>query len=327
MSAWRDRSQFYLSLATMLEAGVPLLRVMQQRYPGRFQRAARGLGARLEAGATLAEAMRADAVFSGFERNVTAAGELTGCLPAVFRSLGEWYALKHLLRGRIISGLAYPLMMYHLAGPLLCVVDFFTGKLTEQEMGLAAVAWRLVWWTALPWALYAVLRLLGPMLRRSLVCGYVFSSLPGLGILLFRLEGASFFKSLSLCLGAGVGAQQSVRLAAESCVNQVFRRRYRRMADVIQAESVGFVEAFHRHLTSREAASAIPALMATGEEAGHLDEYADRIARMLSDEAAQQLEMIANLLPKAMYFALMGYIGYKIISFYAGYFSRISELL
>lgn len=327
MSALRDRSQFYFSLATMLEAGVPLLRVMKQHYPGRFRRVARALGARMDAGASLSDAMRAEAVFSGFERSVTAAGELTGSLPAVFRSLGEWFALKQLLRGKIISGLIYPLVMYHLAGPLLCVVDVFTGKMRDQEMSLYAVAWRLAWWTVLPWALYAAGRLVWPALRRSLVFGNVASCLPVVGKLLFRLEGASFFKSFGLCLNAGLGAALSVRMAAESCVNQVFRRRYQRMAAVIDAESIGFVEAFGRHQTWREADSPIPALMATGEESGHLDEYAERIARMLADEAGQQLELLANLLPKAMYFGLMAYIGYKIISFYAGYFSMLSELL
>ena len=327
MSAWRDRSQFYFSLATMLEAGVPLLRVMKQRYPGRFRRVAQALGSRMDAGASLSDAMRAEAAFSGFECSVTAAGELTGSLPAVFRSLGEWFALKQLLRGKIISGLIYPLAMYHLAGPLLCVVDFFTGKIKDQEMSLAAVAWRLAWWTALPWVLYAVGRVVWPVLRRSQVFGSVASCLPVVGKLLFRLEGASFFKSFGLCLNAGLGAAVSVRMAAESCVNEVFRRRYQRMAAVIEAESVGFVEAFSRHQTWREADSPIPALMATGEESGHLDDYAERIARMLADEAGQQLELLANLLPKAMYFGLMGYIGYKIISFYAGYFSMLSELL
>ncbi len=304
-----------------------MLRSMKQRYPGRFRRVARALGERMEAGASLSDAVRAEAAFSGFERNVIAAGELTGNLPTVFRSLGEWFDLKQTLRGRIISSLLYPLLMYHFAGPLLCVADFFTGKAGGQEMGMDAVVRRLVWWTALPWVLYIAGRIVWPMLRRSWVLGSVASVLPIVGKLLFRLEGANFFKSFSLCLNAGLGAAVSVRTAADSCVNQVFRRRYRRMAAVIEDESVGFVEAFSRHQTWRETDSPIPALMATGEESGQLDEYAERIARMLSEEASMQLEILANLLPKAMYLGLMGYIGYKIISIYSGYISAVSDLL
>ena len=327
MSALRDRSQFYFSLASMLEAGVPMLRAMKQSYPGRFRRVARALGERLEAGASLSDAVREATAFSGFERSVITAGELTGNLPTVFRSLGEWFALKQTLRGKVISSMLYPLLMYHFAGPVLCVADFFIGKATEQEVNLAALVWRLVWWTALPWVLYIAGRMVWPMLRRSYVFGSVISALPVVGKLLFRLEGASFFKSLSLCLNAGLGAAVSVRTAADSSVNQVFRRRYQRMAKVIEDESVGFVEAYSRHQTGREAKSPIPALMTTGEESGQLDEYAERIARMLTDEASQQLETLANLLPKAMYFGLMCYIGYKIISFYASFASKLSELL
>ena len=327
MSALRDRSQFYFSLASMLEAGVPMLRAMKQSYPGRFRKVARALGEQMEAGASLSDAMRTEAAFSGFERNVVAAGGLTGNLPTVFRSLGEWFALRQTLRGKVISSMLYPLMMYHFAGPVLCVADFFIGKATEQEVSLDALVWRLAWWTALPWALYVAGRIVWPMLRRSLAFGSVVSTLPIVGKVLFRLEGANFFKSFSLCLNAGLGAAVSVRTAADSCVNQVFRRRYQRMAAVIENESVGFVEAYSRHQTWREAASPVPTLMATGEESGQLDEYAERIARMLTDEASQQLEMLANLLPKAMYLGLMCYIGYKIISFYASFASKLSELL
>ena len=135
MAALKERIQFYHTLATLLEAGLPLSRALKQRFPGKFRRAARRLSERLAAGSSLTLAMHSLPLFSRFECNLTAAGENTGRLPEVFHTLEEWFDLNRRLRSRIISGLLYPIFLYLVSICILAVIDFFSGQKEQRQIG------------------------------------------------------------------------------------------------------------------------------------------------------------------------------------------------
>lgn len=322
MSACGDRSQYYDTLATLLGAGLPILRALEQHYPGRFNRVARQLRESLQGGSTLAEAMRGMSCFSSFECNVAAAGEYSGQLDRCFRSLSDWFALRQRLRQKVISGMLYPLLMYHVAGPILCVVDVAIGQLTMPQ-----VVSRLILWYAVPWVIFILLRALAPGLFRSRLVGTLLDAVPVLGAVQFNLENASFFRALSLCLNAGIGMVNAIKLAAESCSNRAYQLRFLRIAKRIDQHGEAFAAAYHKTSSGRERQSSIPALIDTGEMSGTLDASAERIATFCANDGERQLEIAALMTPKALYGCLVLYIGYRIISFYAGYIGQINELL
>lgn len=322
MSELKDRSQFYDTLATLIGAGLPIIRALDQRFPGRFRQAATRLREQIQSGSTLTQAMRGLNCFSAFEGNVVAAGEYSGHLDVCFRSLSEWFALRLRLRQKVLGGLLYPLFMYHLAGPILCVVDVATGQMT-----MPMVVARLIWWFALPWGLYLVFRLLAPGLLRSRLFGEVLNAVPVIGSVQFNLENASFFRALALCLNAGIGTVNAITLSAESCNNEAYKRRFLRLAKRIDQHGESFIDAYQKTMTGRERDSSIPALLDTGEMSGTLDSYAERIAKFCAADGERQLETAAALFPKMLYGCLVLYIGFRIVSFYAGYVSQINELL
>ena len=322
MSALGNRSQFYDTLATLLGAGLPILRALEQRFPGRFNRVARQLRESLQGGARLTDAMRGMSCFSSFECNVTTAGEHSGQLERCFRSLSDWFALRQRLRQKVISGAMYPLLMYHIAGPILCVVDVATGQLCGSQ-----IVFRLIMWYAVPWTIFIVLRALAPGLLRSRLIGALLNAVPVLGAVQFNLENASFFRALSLCLNAGIGMVSAIKLAAASCSNEAYKLRFLRIAERIDQHGESFAVAYHQSSSGRERRSSIPALLDSGEVSGTLDASAARIATFCANDGERQLEIAALMAPKVFYGCLVLYIAYRIISFYAGYFGQINELL
>jgi type IV pilus assembly protein PilC len=322
MSALTDRSQFYDSLATLVSAGLPMLRALDQRFPRRFRKPARQLLRALQDGETLSRAMRGISCFSNFECNLISAGEHSGQLDGCFRALSDWFALRQRLRQKVIGGMLYPLLMYHIAGPILAVVDVATGQLSMSE-----VAVRLILWYAAPWTAFILLRALLPGFFRSRPVGVLLGAVPLLGAVQFNLENASFFRALSLCLDAGIGMVSAIKLAAGSCSNRAYGQRFLRIASRIDKHGESFTEAYHKSSSSRERRSSIPALVDSGEISGTLDASAQRIASYCAGEGERQLDMLALMAPKALYGCLLLYIGYRIVSFYAAYFGQITELL
>lgn len=322
MGQLRDRSQFYYSMATMMNAGVALSSSLRQSFPGRFQGLANRMYHALDRGESLSDAIRDEDALSPFERAMMTVGEKTGKLPDIFHSLAQWYESKHRMRQKMVIAMFYPLFVYHVAGPLLCIIDVATGKST-----LTGAMLFLICWTLLPWACWVLYRLTRPVLQSTEICGRIVDMLPVIGALQFKLESANFFKSLGMGLDAGMGAFSSIQLAAGSCVNQSYRKRYSLVGNKVAKEGCSFSEAFASYMTRREKASAIGALLRTGEESGQLAENCEKLAVLHMEEASGVMNVLVKLAPALFYAALGAYLVYRIISFYAAYVKQINSLL
>jgi len=322
MSVLKERIEFYHMLATLLEAGIPISRALEQRFQGKFRRAARTLSDGLAGGLTLHAAMRSTPLFSRFECSLTAAGESTGRLPDVFHTLEEWFALNQRLRGRIISGLLYPIFLYLVSMCIYAVIDLFT---TEKE--LSQIVLDTLFRLLAPFIAYALFRLLSGLFLHRALTGKVIDLLPILGSLQHKLESARFFKAFGLCLATGLGIEQSIQLSADCCRNQAFRNRYLRLKEILRRKSCTFSEAFAEIQTHRDLAAAIPEMLQIGEQSGNLDVYADRISKLCSDEATLLLERISKLLPLIVYLILVVFIAKKIIGMASSYTNMLHDLM
>lgn len=141
LSSWRRHlrarrrvlvGEFYDSLATMLDAGVPLLEAVSTIAGGGDERASRrramllGTCESLRGGASLAESMSAHpAWFDGAEIAMVAAGQHTGELARVLRTLAERHERSGELSGKLAAALAYPAIV---AAVGLGVVIFLSTK-------------------------------------------------------------------------------------------------------------------------------------------------------------------------------------------------------
>ena len=77
------------------------------------------------------------------------------------------------------------------------------------------------------------------------------------------------------------------------------------------------------------ASSQFPELFAnlyhSGEISGQLDDSLKRLRDYYQEEGTRQLHLLAQWVPRFIYFAVAGYIAYKVIAFYTAYFKEIGQ--
>jgi type II secretory pathway component PulF len=317
----KKRAQFYQSLGTLYEAGVPLAKALKTPLPQPFGRVAINLAASLEStGGSLSEAMaRHPRVFSRFECSLVRVGEKTGRLATVFTNLREWCDFRIRMRGTVLSGLAYPALLYHVAAILLPAIGLISGRGSVLGTALA-----IGLWTVLPYVVLALVALVSKGLADSAVGGRVALALPVVGRLVEKAQLAQFFRGYEMALEAGVHAPQAVVLSAEGCRNAVIRRAMVSAGKEAERQRRPPGEILANHLPGggRRHAMAVQ-LLGTGEEAGRSDEMAGRIAALYAEETVRACEVLAKLTPKLIYIVIMLAVAWQIIKSFMGIYGGL----
>src|SRR5262249_9662379 len=109
----RPLAIFTRQLATLVEAGMPLLRglaILRDQDPNcTLKRVLGDLGAAIEDGSSLAEAVaQHPRVFNRLYVNMVKAGEIGGALELTLRRLAEFQEKAQRIKGKVKSALFYP---------------------------------------------------------------------------------------------------------------------------------------------------------------------------------------------------------------------------
>ena len=313
----KAKAQFYRMLQSLAKAGLPMLRILAQPAPRKLKKAAARLRQAVEGGMPLEEAMRQQTdVFTSFEISLVAVGAASGTLENNFGALADWFEMRHAITMQIISGLVHPAATYFLAAPLLAVVDIFMGK-----MPLPLAATRIVLWWIAPFVIIWLYRRLSPILNKNGLYCAIMDAVPIIGSLRHKQESSIFFQALGLCLQGGLGAVAAVRLSADACRYGHTRKKFHKMADIIERDGETFTNSFQKVMSSRDEASPAPGMIATGEASGSLADYALRLSSLAQQESKTLLTRLAAATPIIAFIPLALYIGYRVISFYTGLYS------
>ncbi|MBQ2335135.1 MAG: type II secretion system F family protein [Victivallales bacterium] len=312
----KAKAQFYRMLQSLAKAGLPMLRILAQPAPRKLKKTVARLRQAVEGGMPLEEAMRREPVFTPFEISLVAVGAASGTLENNFGALADWFETRHAITMQIVSGLVHPAATYFLAAPLLAVVDIFMGK-----MPLPLAATRIVLWWIAPFVIIWLYRRLSPILNKSELYCAIMDAVPIIGSLRHKQESAIFFQAFGLCLQGGLGAVAAVRLSADACRYGHTRKKFHKMADIIERDGETFTNSFQKVMSSRDEASPAPGMIATGEASGSLADYALRLSSLAQQESKTLLTRLAAATPIIAFIPLALYIGYRVISFYTGLYS------
>lgn len=318
------RADLYHQLGALTSAGVPLLRALDQlqRHPPSpgLRTALQGVSAAIQQGATFAEALRqAGNWTTEFDIAVLEAGERSGRLEQCFKLLADYYAGRAADARTIISGLAYPAVLLHLAIFILPFPQFFlTGNLSAylaQTFGVLLPVYLIVGlvvyagqahhgeeWRAFVERLLAPWPLIGPG-RRDLA--------------LARLAAA-----LEALLSAGVDIIEAWGMAAKASGSPALARA---VADWQPQLEAGRTPA-EIVQTSREFPALFANQYATGEVSGKLDEVLRRLHGYYNDEGRHKLQLAAQWLPRLVYLVIAAMIAWRIVNFWLGYFGQIQQV-
>ena len=320
---------FFSSLETMTAAGLPPSRTLRMVPPRKLRRVCERMAAALDNGLTLAQAMSNERCFTRLETALVQVGEATGTLDRSARVLREDIEQRKQFKAKILSASLQTILTYIVAGPLLKIVDLATASFTCGGCSPSFCGWLpsialhcLLWW-GVPLLLFILCKLFMPTILGASIIGVFIDALPFIGKLQYCLNTAGFWRVFATCNEAGLPYAASIRLAADTCRNGLYARKYRKMADAVEQHGVGVAEAYNQIAGRRDAALQFPSVIASGEFSGHLPEAAYQISTVAANDAQTLLTRLSVLIPLAFYILLVLYLAYRIISFYAGYVSQI----
>lgn len=322
----RDKQLFYTEMSKLLEAGFDIRRAAgvmgKSRLPPAQARLLVAVNAGLEAGQTIAGAFAADQGVGKLERSMIAAGERGGTLGRAFGHLAGYFGMVAGARREVIGGMIYPLVVLHLGVFVARVPMEMMGG--EREVGelLVGLLVTFGWIYAGVVGGFFLVSWLG---RRAAVDGRVdgfFGLVPWVGRARRFMAMSRFCKVYHAGLLAGLPMRETVQVSAESAQSGrvlAAGRRLERLA--VEGGALGpgymregiFPEAFSRSY-------------ANGEEAGTLDKDMEVWARVFQEDAERAVRLASMMIPKVFYFLVMGYVAWKVVGFFTGYYGALDEI-
>ena len=322
----REKATLYHELGQLVRSGTPFPKAIEKlasftRGPARAGLAA--ITAALGRGATVSEALALGTpLIAPLEAGIFAAGDRAGRLEASLDHVSGYYAAIAEARGRIWSRLAYPLFVLHLAFVALSLPLIFApdGGM-DAFLRTIGIAIGGLWFVM--FAGGAILRVLISSAELHVPPDRFLRALPLFGKLRRGFALSRFCIAYQLQLEAGVNVLASLDVAGSASGSAILCAAVARALPAVRsggqvgaalAETRAFPEPFLR-------------AFAVGEETGELDRELQRIGESYRIAAMRRLETLAEWVPRILYIAIMGYIGWRIVGFYAGRMREIHDVM
>ena len=316
----RSLGGFYQQLASLLGAGLPILRAFEvleeQTSSRRIRTRIPLMRLHLEDGGDVAGAFaRFPQVFRPLDMAMLRAGERSGRLIEVVERLADTCQRRSQLAGKFIIGVIYPVIVLHLGALLLPIIECAQGA--EQPYWLLALG-KLAWLYGGFVAVFVIPRMMRQFSSSAYVLDSVEEYLPVYGGVMEKLAVARFGRALEGLYASGVSLTEALPVAADACGNEPLRRRICQMVPrVDQGQPLS---------TAMREVGGFPAaflnMVATGEESGELSKMLKNGADYYGNEAETALNRLVVVIPIFIYLVVAAYMGYQIFRFWSGLLGR-----
>ena len=326
---------FTRQLATLVEAGMPLLRglrTLQEQAENRaLKRIIEALSLVIENGSSFAEALALHPrIFNPLYINMVKAGEIGGALDITLRRLAEFMEKAQKIKGRVKAAMYYPCAVLSVA------VIILTLLMTYVVPRFKAVLEGLIGGAQMPTFTLFVLRLseavqhhillvlvvaavLGMALLGALRTGWGRWSfdqfklaMPLLGPVFRKVAISRFSRTLGTLLSSGVPVLQALTIVKETAGNVVIGSV---ISDVHQQVKEGDPIA-----PTLKASGVFPAMVAgmvdVGEQTGALPEMLLKIADTYDEEVDNSVNAMTSLLEPIMIVFLAVIVGGIVIALF-----------
>ncbi len=324
---------FTRQLATLVEAGMPLLRGLRTLEEQEENRTLKRVTARLcldiESGSSLAEAMSAHPrVFNALYLNMVRAGEIGGALDTTLARLAEFMEKGQKIKGKVKAALFYPAAVLMVAfGIMVLLMMFVVPRFKQVFDGLLdgaplPVFTQMVFKASdtmvhsAPWmaiGLAAIAVVLGAVLRTNwgrwtLDRGKL--AMPVLGPLFRKTAISRFARTLGTLISNGVPILQALTIVRETAGNQALGRLIARVHEnVKQGENIA---------PTLKGSSLFPAMVAgmvdVGEQTGSLPEMLMKVADTYDDQVDNAATAMTSLLEPVLIVFLALIVGSIVIA-------------
>ena len=326
---------FTRQLATLVEAGMPLLRglrILQEQEENRILKHVLGqISAAIENGSSLTEAVSAHPkVFNRLFVNMVRAGEIGGALETTLLRLAEFMEKAQKIRGKVKAAMVYPSAVLAVAFAIvMLLVTFVVPRFQQVFEGLLNGAplpafTRLIFsisqvlnhqwgWVVVTLACMCSLLMLALRTRRG---RWVFDraklSMPALGPVFRKSAISRFARTLGTLITNGVPILQALTIVKETAGNVV-------LGEVVSLVHEQVKQGDPLALTLK-ASSLFPAMVAgmidVGEQTGALPNMLLKIADNYDDEVDNAASAMTSLLEPVMIVFLAVIVGSIVVAMF-----------
>jgi len=326
---------FTRQLATLIEAGLPLMRSLntlakQERNPI-MRNTMVQLASSVESGGTFSEALaQHPRIFDKLYVNMVKAGELGGVLEIVLTRLAEFQEKSQKIKGKVISAMVYPLVVLCIAGAILSFLlafivpqfqKIFQDALPGQPLPgvtlfVIACSHILVsQWYLVVGAIVLVVfgyKALASTASGTIFLDQVFLKIPVFGDLTSKTGISRFARTLGTLISSGVPILQALNITRDTAGNVIIANAINKIHDSVkEGESVvGPMEA------SNVFPPMVTSMVQVGEETGQLPDMLVKVADVYEAEVDNVVTGLTSILEPIMIVMLAVIVGTIVIALF-----------
>ncbi len=336
---------FTRQLATLVEAGLPLLRGLtvlgNQEKNKNMQKTITTLADAVQGGSTFSEGLgQHPRIFDKLYVNMVKAGELGGVLELVLVRLAEYSEKAQKLKNKIVSAMVYPIIVMFIAVIIviflmMVIVPKFE-KIFAEMLGdtpLPAITRFVIGFSRgiqANWLIYLVTFIV-------LFVGWkVFSAtkggrkvidrlklkMPLFGPIQLKSAVSRFARTLGTLVTSGVPILQALGITRETAGNVIIAEAVDKIHEAVrEGESI---------VAPLEASRVFPAMVISmvdvGEETGQLPDMLLKIADVYDDEVDNAVDAMTSMLEPIMIVLLAVIVGTIVIALFMPMISIITEM-
>jgi type IV pilus assembly protein PilC len=341
----RHISTFTRQLATLIEAGLPLLRSLtileEQTESGNLKKIIKELSVGIESGGTLSEGLgHYPKVFSKLYVNMVRAGEIGGVLEAVLEKIAVFLEKQRELRSKVKSAMMYPMMVICVSGLivtfiLVFIIPRFKAIYEDLHATLPAPTLLLInisnvlidpikASTALACIILIIIgfKYMNKTSQGKFYIDSVKLKLPVFGQLVNKMAIARFASTLSTLITSGVPILQALEIVRETSGNEVVSRAMTQVHDSIREG-----ESIHEPLAKFPVFPPLVVhMIAVGEETGALDAMLNKVAEAYEREVDDTVKGLTSLIEPLLIVFLGIIIGFIVIALYLPLFNIVNVI-
>lgn len=325
---------FTRQLATLLDAGIPLLRALrstgEQEESRRLTRVVDQLIVDIEGGFSFSEALtRHPKVFSRIYITMIRAGEASGTLESTLARLAEFMERAARLRGKIKSALIYPIAVLFVAFAILTIMTIFVipkfrevfrelsgaglPAFTEYVLNISGILkHNLVYIISVAAGLIAGYKLVQAHSRGHMMIDRIKLKLPVVGRIVRKAAIARFARTLGVLLQNGVPMLQSLSIVRDTASNMVLAQAIQNTHDLVQDG-----ETLTAPLQgSRVFPSTVISMIDVGEQSGALPDMLLKIADNYEEEVDRSVAAALSLLEPMLIIFLAVIVGVVVVALF-----------
>ncbi len=343
----KDLTTMTRQLATLLEAGLPLVRAMRT-----LQRQARGnspqlfkvlgdLADQVEGGATFSEALaNHPKSFNKLYVSMVRAGEASGAMEVVLVRLSEFMEKAARIEGKVKSAMVYPISVLCIAGGItaglmIFIVPKFQKMFEEMLPGESLpMLTELVMKTSDFMAKKAHIAAIGlvaiiicfKLALKTKIGATLFDmaclKLPPFNTLIIRNVSARFCRTLGTLMASGVAVLQALQIVKDTSGNEIVAKAIQDVHDAVK-EGEGMTKPLEK---SGVFPLMLCSMVEVGEETGALPDMLNRVAGVYEEEVDRAVEGLTSLIEPLMICFLAVIVGGIVIALFAPLVKMIDKL-